>query len=365
MNNNRCLTEHQSGNKKLHSCKTLNVMTTDKVLEAMDSKKLTLVVRLDLSKAFDSIDHCRLLSKLQALGIGRTALEWFRSYLTGRQQYVRIGFETSNISPITHGVPQGLILVLALFNLYINDLPTIPESDSLESFVDDSKLYLSFTVKDATVVLQLINEDLAKIATWCFYNGLLINPDKTKLLVMRNRQMLLRLPKDFHVTLLGKEVTPSNSVRDLGIEMDVMLSFDEHITNTVSSCFASLCQINRIKHLFDSKSLENVIHALVFSQLFYCSPVWSSTSKKNVSKLQSVQNFAARVVTGSRKFEHITPVLRDLNWLTVSSMLKYTVAILRFKCVDGLAPRYLCSRFVTKTTVHDQNTRNKNKFDIL
>ena len=75
MNNNRCLTEHQSGNKKLHSCKTLNVMTTDKVLEAMDSKKLTLVVLLDLSKAFDSIDHCRLLSKLQALGMGRTALE--------------------------------------------------------------------------------------------------------------------------------------------------------------------------------------------------------------------------------------------------------------------------------------------------
>ena len=196
----------------------------------------------------------------------------------------------------------------------------------MESFVDDSKLYLSFPVKDATVVVQLINEDLAKIATWCCYNGLLINPDKTKLLVMGNRQMRLRLPKDFHVTLLGKEVTPSNSARDLGIEMDATLSFDEHTMNSVSSCFASLCQINRIKHL-----LENVIHALAFSRLFYCSPVWSSTTK-NVSKLQSVQNFATRVVTGSRKFEPIIPVLRDLNWLPVSSMLKYAVGILTFKC---------------------------------
>ena len=199
--------------------------------------------------------------------------------------------------------------------------------------------------------MQLINVDLAKIATWCCYNGLLVNPNKTKLLVMGNRQMLLRLSKDFHVTLLGKEVTPSNSARDLGIEMDATLSFDENIANTVSSCFASLCQINRIKHLFDSKSLENVIHALVYSRLFYCSPVWSSTSKKNVSKLQSVQNFAARVVTGSRKFEHITPVLRDLNWLPVSSMLKCTVGILTFKCVNGPAPRYLCSRFVTRATI--------------
>ena len=157
------------------------------------------------------MNHRRLLSKLQALGIGRTALERFRCYLTGCQQYVRIGSETSNLGPITHGVTQGSILGPALFNLYINDLPTIPESGSLESFVDDSKLYLSFPVKDATAVVQLINEDLAKIATWCSYNGLLINPDKIKLLVMGNRQMLLRLLKDFHVTLLGKEVTPSNS----------------------------------------------------------------------------------------------------------------------------------------------------------
>ena len=157
-------------------------MMTDKVLVAMDSKKFTHVVLLDLSKAFDSIDHCRLLSKLQALGIGRTALEWFRSYLTERQQYVRIGSETSNLGLITHGVPQGSILGPALFNLYINDLPTVPECGSLESFVDESKLYLSFPVKDATAVVQLISEDLAKIATWCCYNGLLINPDKTKLL---------------------------------------------------------------------------------------------------------------------------------------------------------------------------------------
>ena len=80
----------------------------------------------------------------------------------------------------------------------------------------------------------------------------------------------------------------------------------------------------------------------------------------------SVQKFAARMATGSRKFEHITPVLRDLNWLPVSSMLTYAVGILMFKRVEGLImmPRYLCSRFVTRATVQDRNTRNKNKLDI-
>ena len=103
---------------------------------------------------------------------------------------------------------------------------------------------------------------------------------------------------------------------------------------------------------------------MVFSQLFYCSPLWSSTSKKNVSKLQSVQNFAARVVTGSRNFEHISLFLRDLNWLPVNSVLIYRVGTLKFKCVKGLTPESLCSRFVTRATAHDRNTRNKNKLGI-
>ena len=127
MANKERLTEHQSGNKKLHSCETLNVMMTDKALEAMDVKKLTLVVLLDLLKAFNSLDHSRLLAKLKTLGVGCTALEWFGSYLSGRQQYVRIGAEASSLGAISHGVTQGSILGPALFTIYINVLPNIPK----------------------------------------------------------------------------------------------------------------------------------------------------------------------------------------------------------------------------------------------
>ena len=107
------------------------------------------------------------------------------------------------------------VIIVQRFSCKLNKL----ELDQKQK-KNNSKLYLLFPVKDATAVVQLINEDLAKIATWCCYNGLLINPDKTNLLVMGNSQMLLSLHKDFHVILLGKEVTSSNSVRDLGIEMD-------------------------------------------------------------------------------------------------------------------------------------------------
>ena len=364
MTTKRRLSEHQSGNKKLYSCETLNVMITDKALEAMDAKKVTLVVLLDLSKAFDSIDHATLLAKLQALGVSRASLDWFKSYLSGRLQCVRIGAETSSLQGISHGVPEGSILGPALFTIYLNNIPSIPDVCSLESYVDDSKLYLSFPVAEASNVIQQINKDLKKIASWCCYNSLLINPEKTKLLVLGTRQMLQKLPADFHVTLLGKKITPSPSARDLGLQVDSILSYDEHVTQTVSSCIGSLCQINRVKHLFDARTLERVINALVFSKLYYCSPVWSNTSKKNISKLQKVQNFGCRIITGKRKFDHITPVLRELRWLPVTSFLKYTLGVLAFKCVKGLAPSYLCRRFKTRASVHNRNTRYKNTLNI-
>lgn len=107
--NNR-LTTHQSGNKNAHSTDTLNIQRTNNILEAMDKKLITALVLLDLSKAFDSIDHARLLHKLFTIGASHSTVKWFKSYLTGRRQYVRIGSAYSETLPITHGVPQGAIL---------------------------------------------------------------------------------------------------------------------------------------------------------------------------------------------------------------------------------------------------------------
>ena len=149
--------------------------------------------------------------------------------------------------------------------------------------------------------------------------------------------MLQRLPADFHVILPGRKVTPSPSARDLGLQVDSTLSYDKHVSQTVPLCIGSLCQINRVKHLLDAKTLERLINALVFRKLYYCSPVWSNTSNENISKLQKVQNFAGTITTGKRKFDHITPVLRELRWLPVTSFLKCMIGVLAFKSVKGLA----------------------------
>ena len=195
----KLLSQHQSGNKKQYSTETLNVFMTDMILNSIDKKEMMALVLLDLSKAFDSINHSILLTKLSALGLSNESVDWFRSYLTNRTQSVRLGSQFSETRVTTHGVPQGSILGPALFGLYINDLPSIPEICSLESYVDDSKLYLSFSVKDADDVKALLTADLQRIAIWCCANSLLINPDKTKFLILGSRQMVSRIPDDFHV----------------------------------------------------------------------------------------------------------------------------------------------------------------------
>ena len=206
--------------KKLILPETLNILLTDKILEAMDKKQITALVLLDLSKAFDSIDHARLLHKLSILGASPSTVKWFKSYLTGRRQYVRIGSTYSDTLPITHGVPQGAILSPMLFCIYLNDLPTAPTFCNLESYVDDSKLFMSFPLVELDAAIEKLEQDLHCVAQWCCENHLLINPDKTKLLFLGTRQMLSRLPEDPRVVFLGKTLKPTDFAKDLGVFLD-------------------------------------------------------------------------------------------------------------------------------------------------
>ena len=358
------LSSHQSGNKSLHSTETLNIYITDLLLEAMDKKKISALILLDLSKAFDSISHQRLLQKLSTVGASPTAIMWFQSYLSGRTQLVRIGSVRSDPLPITHGVPQGAILSPLLFCIYLNDLPCTPQFCHLESYVDDSKVLLSFNVTDYSNAKIKLEEDLQRVAIWCCENQLLINPDKTKFMLIGTRQLINRHSSDFSVSFLGKSLTPVDSAKDLGVIIDSHLTYDNHISYLVSSCLSKLVQINRVKSSFDKETLMLVISSLVFSKMFYCSTVWSNTSSTNIKKLQLIQNFACKIITGSRKYDHVTPLLHQLNWLSVCQTLQLRDTVMAYKCANKLAPDYLCNKLQKRTTIHDRVTRHSNKLQI-
>ena len=231
------LTTKQSGNKKWFSTETSLIHTTDAFLKGIDDKKLTACVLLDMSKAFDSVDHQILLRKIQRVGASTSAIKWFNSYLTNRYQ-------------VECCVPQGSILGPLLFSIYLNDLPEVPRQCSTECYVDDTKLFVSLNYTTPKQIVQEMNKDLR-----------LLNPDKTKLIVFGSRQMNSKLC-EFHLSLLGRDISPVQSARNLGVILDPNLTFDNHIlTTSVSGCIARLAQINRVKHCLDKNTLLTVIHA--------------------------------------------------------------------------------------------------------
>ena len=143
-----------------------------------------------MSKAFDSINHSILLRKLKAIVLASSAISRFNSYLSQRSQVVRINAALSDALPVKCGVPQESVLGTLLFSIYVNDLSAVSEVCSTACYVDDTKLILSFTPDEFHAAEDNINADLQRIRDWCFENYLLLNPDKTKLMVFGSQQMI-------------------------------------------------------------------------------------------------------------------------------------------------------------------------------
>ena len=177
-------------------------------------------------------------------------------------------------------------------------------------------------------------------------------------------RLLNKLPTA-SVWMLGKEITSSTVGKDLGIYIDQSLTYNEHIAKTVVSiCLQKLVQINRIKHLLDKKTILLLTNSFVFSKLYYCSTVWSNTSKHNINKLQLVQNFATRVVLGLKKFDHISQAIKSLSWLPVNDRIYLNDVVMMFKCINKLVPDYLFEKFTLRSQIHSRNTRQHDQLNI-
>jgi len=231
---------------------------------------------------------------------------------------------------------------------------------------DDTKLLLNFRLKDQQDTVSKMSEDLQRICQWTYTNKLLLNPDKTKLVVLGSRP-LVRKFEGLHLSLLGKELTPAKSAKDLGVILDPNLTYEDHTTKTVSTCMSGLGQINRVKHVLDMDTLTIVVNCVVFSKLFYCSYVWINTTESNLDKVQKVQNFACRIISGVKKFDYITPVLRVMQWLPIRQQLYYRNAVIAFNCVTGCAPDNsdsLTDQFIKRSDVSTRTTRSSKKLQI-
>ena len=179
----------------------------------------------------------------------------------------------------------------------------------------------------------------------------------------RDRQLLSKV-SDIRVPFLDQELTPASSVKDLGITLDSFLNFNDHGNTITSSLLSMLCQISRVRHLFTKPVLSTILNSLIFSRLFYSSTVWAGTSKQNLQKLQLVQNLPAGVLTDTKKFDHISPVLRELGWPSIKDQLLVRDTTQVYKIVNGLAPLYLSSKLSKRSDTHHYNTRKRDNLNL-
>ena len=187
---------------------------------------MSVIVFWDMSKAFDRIRHDLMLYRLRKAGVSESACAWFESYLSQRQQVVKIKDTLSSPLPLTVGVPQGSILGPVLFTLYVNDLFRVPKHSKPLGYVDDTKLFLGFPSNNIHDVISAVNEDLKEILSWCCTNSLLINPDKTKLLHVGVPELMKTLPATLlSATILVSEIKPMTVTMDLGVHIDCHLNF--------------------------------------------------------------------------------------------------------------------------------------------
>ncbi|KAI2655645.1 RNA-directed DNA polymerase from mobile element jockey [Labeo rohita] len=351
--------EFQSGFRPHHSTETALVKITNDLLLASDQGCISLLVLLDLSVAFDTIDHDILIDRLQNYaGIQGQALKWFRSYLSDRYHFVYLNGESSLLSPVKYGVPQGSVLGPLLFSIYMLPLGNIIRKHgiSFHCYADDTQLYIS-TQPDETSELSKLTECVKNVKDWMTNNFLLLNSDKTEILLIgpkNNTQNLLT----YNLQLDGCTVT-STTVKSLGVILDSNLSFENHISHVTKTAFFHLRNIAKLRNMLPVSDAEKLVHAFMTSRLDYCNALLGGCPASSINKLQIVQNAAARVLTRSGKYDHITPILKSLHWLPIRFRISYKIALLTYKALNGLAPAYLTSllpRYNPSRSLRSQNS---------
>jgi hypothetical protein len=339
----RLLPPYQSGFRRGFSTETAITKVLSDLLDAVDRGDTALLVLLDLSAAFDTVDHDVLLERLgRSFGVSGDALEWFRSYISGRSQYVRCGGNTSDVADVICGVPQGSVLGPILFIMYTADLASIVAASglSIHQYADDSQIYGSCHSGSTSILSESVVRCTSTVACWMRCNRLQLNADKTDIMWCATTRRASCLPSD-PINIAGAEVRPVSTVRSLGVFIDSDLGAASHVRSVVSRCFASLRQLRLLRRYVSDDCFRSLVVALIHSRLDYGNFVMVGLPAFRLRLLQSVLNAAARLTFRLRRYEHISDALAVLHWLRASERIDYKVAVMAYQSLHGSSPSYL------------------------
>ena len=340
MESNNLFYQHQYGFRPKHSTIHPIIHLLNQIAEENDNstKDLTLSVFIDLSKAFDTISHDILLSKLDNLGVRGIAKSWFESYLTDRKQYMELYDNKSPLVNITCGVPQGSILGPILFLIYVNDISNSTKINIL-SFADDTTVTLSSP--DIPKLYSTMNQELEKLNDWFRANRLCLNVKKTKYILFRPT---ITFPRnvDECIYMNGQEVIRigndqnEKSFKFLGLYLDETLSWKFHIQNVCSKISRSNYIINKVKNILPKSSLRTLYSSLIQSYINYGIIIWGCSC--HTEKVNKKQKKTMRIINNKGYTYHTEPLYKTCEILNVHDNYKYNVLTFMYQLKNNLLP---------------------------
>ena len=355
----------QSAYKQFHSTETALIKVHNDIIMSLDTGHYVILVLLDLSAAFDTIDHAILLERLSTLGIQDLALEWLSSYITDRTQSININGQFSSETSLHYGVPQGSVLGPLLFSLYITPLGQIIRQHNVKfhQYADDNQLYLAFTRANTSTAVTQMEEGLQDIKTWMQNNKLQLNDGKTEVMLIRSKFDITPSPVT-SININSTIIKPVTAARNLGVMFDNTLQFHKHIVSTCQSIYFIIRRIGQIRKYLSTQACLKLIHSTLVAKLDYGNALLYGLPTAQINLLQRAQNSAARLITRTKKYDHITPVLQQLHWLPVTYRIQFKILLITYKALHDLAPQYISDLIKQNNTCRTLRSSNKQLLSV-
>ena len=355
----------QSAYCSKHSTETALVRVFSDILCTINEQKCVLLVLLDLSAAFDTINHKVLLTRLEKLfGVTGEALEWLKSYFQNRRQRVVLGTHSSVPLPLLTGVPQGSVVGPGTFPAYTKPLGKLVRSHDvdLHLYADDTQLYVGCHIPDVDATKEKLETCIADVRTWMAANMLKLNDGKTEYMVIASKNMIKQIPESVKSICIGNDNIPvTSSARNIGVMMDPTLSMELQINSICRSCYQSIRDISRIRQYLSVESTKQLITAYVTSKLDFNNALLYKVNKKYLKKLQRIQNICARIVMKIRSFVETEDIRRELHWLPIEYRIEFKLNLITFKCLQNSAPIYLQDLLQVEEHVRTTRSEGTNK----